>query len=366
MRFDRLLLPEDYMCESTSTFNVPIRINDLGGWTEIKAAGHGCVCSLSVYSRYFGKRSQFRGIAVSFCQERVTNNDDSMIIITATDPDFDTNISPLNIINGEFDKRSLIQSTLAVLPQDRFVGYKTKFHIASPIPPGASTGTSSSVSVALIMAYLWHYDFKLTRDRNYIANLAIKVETEIMSRNCGIQDQYAAAFGLGANFITMDEFPYAKHSRIELSKNTITQLNEGLVTVFIGSHDSSETHKLVIDRLKNTDNLTKLESLRECARNGGLCLTCGNIIGYAELMNLNTLAQNDLHSDLVGKKFRELIDFSNSLDHKPLGSKPNGAAGEGGTWTALFENKSKATEFVNQAKPVFPSYYKYFEHTLVI
>lgn len=364
MRFDRLLLPEDYICESTSTFTVPVRIFDLGGWTETEVAKYGCVCSLSVYSRYFSKRSQFRGIAVSFSQRKV-REDESMIIVTAVDPGFDTNLSPFDIINGNFERESLIQSTLAVLPQDRFVGYKTWFHIDSPIPPGASTGTSSSVSVALIIAYLWHYDFKLTRDRSYIANLAIKVETEIMGRNCGIQDQYAASFGLGANFITMNNFPCAEHSRIELSYETITKLKQGLVTVFVGSHDSSETHKLVINHLKdNQGHFEKLEPLRQCAKDGAECLRRGDINGYAEQMNLNTIAQRNLHPGLISEKFEELIDISNSHNHPPLGSKCNGAAGEGGSWTACFKNKIEATEFVNRAKIVLPSYYKYFEHTL--
>ena len=67
-------------------------------------------------------------------------------------------------------------------------------NIYSDAPPGASTGTSAAVAVALIGALDTLTEGKLAPFE--VAKLAHSLETEKLGLECGIQDQLASSYGV--------------------------------------------------------------------------------------------------------------------------------------------------------------------------
>jgi D-glycero-alpha-D-manno-heptose-7-phosphate kinase len=72
--------------------------------------------------------------------------------------------------------------------------------IYSEAPAGASIGTSAAVAVALIGALDCLTPGRLPPHE--VAYVAQSIEIEMLQQQCGIQDQFCAAYG-GINYIEM-------------------------------------------------------------------------------------------------------------------------------------------------------------------
>ncbi len=142
-------MSEAIVCNTSSVVS---RICDIGGWLDTWFAKHGEVLNLGVYSAYFGSQAPFRGIEV-LVNEKKFSGSERTIKIYATDPTYDTELKISDLVKGRFDQKNLLLATLYLL-RNRFEVEGSDLHIRiySPIPPGASMGTSASISVALIKA----------------------------------------------------------------------------------------------------------------------------------------------------------------------------------------------------------------------
>jgi D-glycero-alpha-D-manno-heptose-7-phosphate kinase len=207
-----------------------------------------------------------------------------------------------------------------------------KVTIYSEMPGGASTGTSASVAVALIGAL-----DRLTPGRlstHEVAFEAHAVETEMLKRQSGIQDQLCAAYG-GINFIDMYEYPRATVSQIRVPDSMWWELERRLALIFLGkTHDSSEVHLKVIRELEDAgpDNV-KIKSLRSCAERSRDAMFSGNFVELGCAMRDNTEAQANLNAALVSADAHRVIEIAQA--HGALGWKVNGAGGEGGSISLL-------------------------------
>jgi D-glycero-alpha-D-manno-heptose-7-phosphate kinase len=207
-----------------------------------------------------------------------------------------------------------------------------KVNIYSEVPPGASTGTSAAVSVALIGGLL-----KLSgRDCSptVVAHMAHEVETKMLGLQSGIQDQLCSAHG-GVRYIDMYEFPKAVSSQLDLSIKTLYELDRRLVLIFLGkSHSSSKIHDLVIKELESSGpDCEKIRALRRFAPVAAEALLEGDLSKFGLLMTENTYAQAALSSLLVSEDAWYLMKVAER--HGALGCKVNGAGGEGGSVTIL-------------------------------
>jgi D-glycero-alpha-D-manno-heptose-7-phosphate kinase len=204
--------------------------------------------------------------------------------------------------------------------------------VFSEAPVGCSAGTSASVTVAVIGAL-----DSLTSGRlnpQEVASMAHKIETEMLHRQCGIQDQIAASFG-GINFIEMDRYPHASVNRMMLPKVVERELEERLALIYVGQgHSSSHIHDMVIRELQNAGpSDSRLERLRRTAAKSRDALNASDFVTFGRAMIENTEAQGDLHPELVGTSHKEIIDMAK--EHNVLGWKVNGAGGAGGSITLL-------------------------------
>lgn len=220
-----------------------------------------------------------------------------------------------------------------------------RLKISSPVPAGASLGTSAAVVVALLRAI----DALLlggSRTADELARLAHRVETAYCGLESGVQDQWAAAHATAAvmevgRFGRHAETPTVTHRPLHLAPSTLDAIDTRLVTVVLGSHDSSAVYRMVIDAVDaDRDAARRVAALAALASHAASCLEAGDLEGWGATLTAATDGQSALHPDLVGPAHRAAIGCAR--DHGALGWKVNGAGGSGGSLTALVPNAAQA------------------------
>jgi len=301
----------------------PIRICDNGGWTDTWFAEHGKIFNIGVYP--FAE-VQVEVYPLDSKRER--------IIINAE------NFGERYVMNTEttdWDRHPLLEAAIKRMNISEDIAIQAT--IFSEAPGGASTGTSASVTVALVGALDRITPGQLTPHE--VAYTAQSIETEMLHLQCGIQDQLCSAYG-GINYIEMFQYPYATVSQINVPNSIWWELERRLVLVYLGkSHDSSIIHKKVIKELENLGpECMQLNDLRTTAERSRDAVYAGDFNGLGCAMIDNTEAQTRLHSGLVSDDAQCVIDIAR--DHGALGWKVNGAGGEGGSVTILCGSLSHA------------------------
>jgi D-glycero-alpha-D-manno-heptose-7-phosphate kinase len=293
----------------------PVRICDIGGWTDTWFAEHGAVFNIAVTPNIEIEITIYKQEA----EERVTlhleNYNDTY------------SLTPGKIVYG---KHPLIEAAIDSMdiPRDISLG----INIFSNAPAGAAVGTSAAVCVALIGALDALTPGRLTPHE--IAALAHRVETEKLGLQSGVQDQLCSAYG-GINFIHIHSFPHANVTSINAAEDLRQELEKRLALIYIGTpHNSSEVHKKVIADLgEDAGKDPRLEKLRKLAVEARDAVSTGNLEALGRVMNRNTQVQRELHPHLVCEKFAEIIEISNFF--QVSGCKVNGAGGDGGSVTIL-------------------------------
>jgi len=288
----------------------PVRVCDMGGWTDTWFCKRGAVLSLSVDL---------------YTHVRLVENNSSDIRIISEDLDQSTEIKDYRRI--EYDGNLDILKA-AVKRMGLEVG--ANIYVRADSPPGCGTGTSASVAVATLGA-LAHFSGKNLLPYQ-VAELAHALETEELGMESGVQDQYAAAFG-GVNFMEI-EYPRVRISQLRISPGTICELEERLFVVYLGSRSSSDMHLLVVEHYRKGDKKTHraFDELTSSARGMVDALTAGRLDRAAELMNRNSRAQKDLHPQMAPPAVEQVERLA--FAHGAAGFKLNGAGG-GGSATIL-------------------------------
>jgi len=289
----------------------PTRICDIGGWTD---------------TWFYPKGAIFNFCVDLYSYVRLVENSSKTIKIFAEN--LKQNVKILNFkkieYNGVLDllkaaiKRMNIENGLDIF-------------VKADAPPGCGTGTSASVAVALISALATYK--RLNMERNNIAALAHKLETEELGLESGVQDQYAAAYG-GINFMEID-YPNVKLLKIEINENRILELEKQFILVYFGSRSSSKMHTAVIKNYKNRDKATinSFEIMKQCAYEMKASIN-SDIEILGEIINRNWEAQKSLHPLMINPIISKAEKIAKS--NGAIGFKCNGAGG-GGSATILAE-----------------------------
>jgi D-glycero-alpha-D-manno-heptose-7-phosphate kinase len=297
------------------TASAPIRICDVGGWTDTWFAGRGKVFNIAV-SPLVEVRLRVRAL------DTLTPR---LVLDVANYGDrygYEPGEAP--------GRHPLLEAVVddTGIPDD--VGLEIR--VASEVPAGCSTGTSAAVAVALIGAL-----DALTphpRGLEQVARAAHRIEVERLGLQSGVQDQLCAAFG-GLNFLEVDPYPDARRTSVPLGAGVRRELERRLLLVHLGrAHRSSEMHERVIARLvREGHDSPDLEDLRRCAVLARDAVLAGDLEGLGRAMVRNTDAQRRLHGELVSAQARAAIDVAAS--HGASGWKVNGAGGDGGSLSLL-------------------------------
>jgi D-glycero-alpha-D-manno-heptose-7-phosphate kinase len=297
------------------TASAPIRICDVGGWTDTWFSGRGKVFNIAVSPRV-DVRLQVR--ALGAIPHRITLDVANFGDLYGYEPGRAPSRHPL--------LEAIIDET--ELPEDTAL----EIRVASAVPAGSSTGTSAAVAVALIGAL----DALTPRPRSLdeVARAAHRIEVERLGLQSGVQDQLCAAFG-DINFIEIDPYPEAARTAVTSHIPFRSELEQRLLLVHLGrAHRSSEVHERVIARLVGAgEDSPELEDLRECAVMARDAVLAGDLEGLGRAMKRNTDAQRRLHTGLVSARAQAVIDVATR--HGASGWKINGAGGEGGSVSIL-------------------------------
>ncbi|MCK5803804.1 MAG: GHMP kinase [Lentisphaeria bacterium] len=298
--------------------SAPIRVCDIGGWTDTWFAEYGTVLNIAVYP--FVEAQVF-----------VFKRQPNVEQITVHAENYAESFS--------FDQEKLVVEGQHALLKAAFSWMKipddvaVEVHLYSSAPAGASTGTSAAVSIALIGVLDTLTPGRLsTYD---VARTAQRLETEVLGLQCGIQDQLCSAFG-GLNYIQMHKYPDAAVSTIHLPRNLWWELERRILVVFLGdAHVSSEVHRQVIAGFEESGpddpRLVKLRALA-CQAKDALCK--GDYGEFSRIMNANTEVQRSMHTSIVSAKADAIMAFAR--EHGAIGAKLNGAGGNGGSITFFF------------------------------
>lgn len=294
----------------------PIRICDLGGWTDTWFAEHGVVLNLGVYPYVQ-------------CQMTVTpsHGQRSRLTIHAENYGDRYVIDPANVV---YDRHPLLEACVDAMHVPEELDIEVSLY--SGVPGGSSTGTSASVAVALIGALDLLTPGRLAPYE--VAAKAHEVESSYLKLQSGIQDQLCAAYG-GISYIQMTKYPHASVSSIQIPNTVWWELESRLTLVYLGqSHKSSDVHRMVIRDLEAAGAAApKIEALRKPPVAGRDALFGGNFEAFAQAMMANHEAQQALNAALVSATARQVIDVART--HGAIGWKVNGAGGDGGSVTLL-------------------------------
>ena len=219
--------------------HVPVRVCDVGGWTDTWFAGHGRVCSLAVEP----------GVSVSAWAAP----GDGVVTVEAVD--FGVTFT----VGAEPPEHRLLAE--AVREAGPVGPVDVRLRVTAAVPPASSLGTSASVCVGLIAALdALRGDIRPPRT---LAAAAHRAEVERFGRQSGVQDQLAAALG-GANIVDVVRYPDAVARPIAVPATLWTAIDQRLAHVTYGSpHDSSTVHEEVIAVLAGEGpSSPRLERLR--------------------------------------------------------------------------------------------------------
>lgn len=311
----------------------PVRVCDNGGWTDTWFARRGKVFNIAVRPHVEVQLEVSRRTAAG-----------PQVLVNAENLEAPREGGP----RGD----SLIRAAVERVGVPD--GLAVRVNVFSEAPVGASTGTSASVTVALLGAL-----DRLTPGRTSpreVAYLAHSVETELLGRQSGIQDQLCAAHG-GVNYIEIDRYPDARVSRVETSNEVLWELERRLSLVYLGkAHRSSDVHEKVIRELADSGpDCKQLEDLRRTAEASRDALLSGDFKALGRAMSENTEAQGRLHPEIIGGDAARVIEIARR--HGALGWKVNGAGGDGGSLTILGGDSSRRARAmlaeIESADPLF-------------
>lgn len=287
--------------------SAPVRICDIGGWTDTWFGAPGRVFNIAVSP----------GVQVSV---RPADGPDPVVL----DVDAYGDRYPVVPGTARATRHPLLEAAVDALPPPD--GLAVEIAVRSAVPPGCGTGTSAAVALALLGALAALRSEHLSPGQ--AAEMARRLEVDVLGGESGVQDQLSSAFG-GINFIEVDAYPDATVHRLREWEG----LGPRLTLVYLGrAHDSSALHRLVIERVEQGGAAT-LSRLRDAAVAARGAAMAGDLAALGRAMTANTEAQRDLLTGLVGSSAQQVIDLCEA--DGALGWKVNGAGGEGGSVTVL-------------------------------
>ena len=290
--------------------SAPVRICDIGGWTDTWFGGPGRILNIAVTP----------GVEVSI---RTTEGADLVVF------DVEAFGDRYPIVPGALRvaRHPLLEAAVDAFPPPR--GLAVEIGVRSGVPAGCGAGTSAAVAVALLggLAALRLED----RSPRDIAYAAHRLEVDILGGQSGIQDQLSAAFG-GVNYIEIETYPEARVCPLP----TWEDLNSRLTLVFVGrAHDSSAVHRQVIEDVASRGSWA-FSRLRDSAIAARDALHARDLDAFGQAMIANTEAQGSLYPGIVGVDARRVIELAAARG--AVGWKVNGAGGDGGSVTILSAN----------------------------
>jgi D-glycero-alpha-D-manno-heptose-7-phosphate kinase len=287
----------------------PIRLDLAGGWTDVPP-----------FSEREGGAVVNAGITRYTYATLIPRSDEAIRIVSA---DFDQFLQVRSFREIEYDGNlDLIKAAIQRLD----IRQGMDLFVRCDAPPGSGTGSSASISVALIGLLNRLQNEKLSTHE--VARLAYRLEQEELKIAGGKQDQYAAALG-GFNFLEFSD-PVVSVSQLRLADSTIDELEKRLVLCYTGkSRLSGNLINAVMGAYEEgrPQTIAALRNLRRLAKDLKTVLLTGDLESFGEILQDNWANQRQLDPSISNETIDGLFELA--LSSGAVGGKALGAGGGG-------------------------------------
>jgi D-glycero-alpha-D-manno-heptose-7-phosphate kinase len=294
----------------------PLRLGFAGGGTDV-----------SPYCDEFGGVVLNATIDMyAYCTIEPT--DDGKIIFYAADRGeyFESNGTDKLPIDGVLPLHKGVYNRVVM---DYLGGKSLSFQMTtySDAPAGSGLGSSSTMVVAILKAYMeW---LNLPLGEYDIASLAYEIERKDIGLSGGKQDQYAATFG-GFNFIEFMENDRVIVNPLRIKNWIKNELENSLVLYYTGT--SRDSSKIIDEQIKNTKEKDKkstegMHELKSSAFVMKECVLKGDFNGFAQCLKKGWDSKKKTASVISNSEIDKMYDFV--MTHGGKAAKISGAGGGG-------------------------------------
>jgi D-glycero-alpha-D-manno-heptose-7-phosphate kinase len=221
---------------------------------------------------------------------------------------------------------SALEIPLAVLKESNF-NLPVDLFLASEIPPGTGLGSSASVCVNLLKTLTTYLHQPLSKYD--LAERAFFIARNVLGRNVGKQDEYAAAFG-GMNYFTFCPDGTVTAEAINLEPPILRELQSHLMLFFTGAAHNSWSilkEQEASTRHRSGSTLDALHEVKALAAEMREALEQNNLVRFGELLHLGWMAKRRVSSKISDARIDAL--YETARKNGAIGGKITGAGGGG-------------------------------------
>lgn len=197
----------------------------------------------------------------------------------------------------------------------------------SDSPPGSGLGSSSTMVVAILKAFVeW---LGLPLGEYEIARLAYEIEREDLNLSGGKQDQYAAAFG-GFNFMEFFNNDRVIVNPLRVKRWIVDELESSMILYYTGASRSSA--KIIDEQKQNTSsgNVVAIEAMHQIKQSAiemKEAILKGDVNNYAEILGRAWDNKKKMASSISNDRIEHIFEIALKAGAKT--GKVSGAGGGG-------------------------------------
>lgn len=294
----------------------PLRLGIAGGGTDIET-----------YSNKFGGLVLNATISL-YAHVTLKITDDNSIKLSAVDinisEEFESN-SFLDL-NGKLDLHKAVYNRI-VKEYNNNLPLSFELTTYSDAPPGSGLGSSSTMVVSLIKAFVELLSLPL--GEYDIASLAYQIERKDIGLSGGKQDQYAAAFG-GFNFMEFSENEKVIVNPLRIKNWIKDELESRIILFYTGVSRSSSN--IIDDQIENTKKsdenaLNAMHSVKKSALDMKEAVLKGDMSLFGEILNKSWESKKMMSKKISSPRIQQIISVGK--ENGVISAKVSGAGGGG-------------------------------------
>ncbi|MBP1991146.1 GHMP family kinase ATP-binding protein [Paenibacillus eucommiae] len=294
----------------------PLRLGLAGGGTDVSPycdefGGYVLNATLDMYA---------------YCTIETTNVHTVSFFAADRDEYFESKACEQLVLDGHLDLHKGIYNRI-VREFNHFTPLSLKITTYSDAPAGSGLGSSSTMVVAIIQAYVeW---LNLPLGEYDIAHLAYEIERVDVGLNGGRQDQYAATFG-GFNFIEFYSEDRVIVNPLRIKSWVVNELENSIVLYYTGA--SRESANIINEQVKNAENKNEksLQAMHELKADALImkeAILKGELQKFAEFLGKSWEAKKRMASSISNHDIDHIYDIA--MEAGAYAGKVSGAGGGG-------------------------------------
>ena len=232
------------------------------------------------------------------------------------------------------------------------IDYPIEITTVADVPAGTGLGSSSSFTVGLLNAICALKGIRKTKFE--LASLAAQIEVDVLKRNMGKQDHFAASYG-GLNIINFFPDETVEIEPVIHANNKKKLLEKNLILFYTYlQRDASEILKTQAEKTrKKFSVLTEMKNLVDPLSE--TLLGKNNIDDFGKILHQNWMLKQSLTKDISNSRIGEY--YETGIKAGALGGKLLGAGG-GGFLLFYVEEKNR-NKLIASLPELYPLDFKF-------